>query len=292
MTSTRLEKIENCKTWRVIMAAAMCAGMAVGLAGCNQQYANVPEVPSARGLAEDPNKSSSEGAMVVSLQYVANRYAPSTLRYDAATAKEAGELKTELPMVINLPRGQRKSFYERIARKVGPNVVPMTPDVSPTLPVYHVTRVWLRFSEGWVDVMRPMPELPPGPDGKPVYQTVTLKLKGGVGPWRIVHARAWTPGMDPVPEPYYMPETDRINEFDYTVRGREPITNRPLWDPQVEGNSGAAEVSEPVVVPATTNSSETGTSSQSGPTAVPAQPAQQEPPPVDLPDDGPAVQPR
>lgn len=272
-------------TGRAVLAAAMCVSL-VGLAGCNQQYANVPEVPTARGLAEDPNKSSSEGAMVVALQYVANRYAPSTLRFDAANSKEAGELKTQLPMVINLPRGQRKSFYERIARKVGPNVLPMTPDVNQALPVYHVTRVWLRFSEGWVDVMRPMPELPPGPDGLPVYQTVTLKLHGGVGPWRIVHARAWTPGMDPVPEPYYMPETDRINEFDYTVRGREPITNRPLWDPQ-PGESGSEDmVSEPVVVPSQT------VENPQGPTAVPAnEPMQQEPPPVDLPDDGPQVQP-
>ncbi len=205
------------------MLSSVAAGLlfaTAGLSGCTQQYANYPEIPSARGLKQDPNTPAAESAMVTALQFVANRYPPGTLRLDAKNAREAGEMITSTAMVVNLPVGQRQSYYRRIARKVGPNAVPMTADVDPSLPVYHVTRVWLRFSEGWVDVMRPMPELPAGPDGKPVYQTVTLKMSGGFGPWRVLHARAWPPGIDPMPEPYLLPDEERINQYDFSTKGK------------------------------------------------------------------------
>ena len=203
------------------LASAAVAGLllaAAGPMGCTHQYANYPEIPSAKGLKQDPNTPAAESAMVTALQFVANRYPPGTLRLDAKNSREAGEMITATPMVVNLPVGQRQSYYRRIARKVGPNVAPMTADVDASLPVYHVTRVWLRFSEGWVDVMRPMPELPPGPDGKPVYQTVTLKMRGGLGPWRVLHARAWPPGIDPVPEPFMLPDMERINQYEFSAR--------------------------------------------------------------------------
>jgi len=111
------------------------------LSGCTHQYSNYPEIPSAKGLKQDPNTPASESAMVTAIQFVANRYPPGTLRLDAKDSKEAGEVRPQNAMAINLPRGQRKSFYERIARKVGPAVVPMTADVDAQLPVYHVTRV-------------------------------------------------------------------------------------------------------------------------------------------------------
>lgn len=205
------------------LASAAAVGMLLAVAGpmgCTHQYANYPEIPSAKGLKQDPNTPASESAMVTALQFVANRYPPGTLRLDAKNSREAGEMITSTAMVVNLPVGQRLSYYRRVARKVGPNVVPMTADVDASLPVYHVTRVWLRFSEGWVDVMRPMPELPPGPDGKPVYQTVTLKMTGGLGPWRVLHARAWPPGIDPVPEPYMLPDEERIDQYKFSTRGK------------------------------------------------------------------------
>jgi len=204
---------------RPLCASLIIAAAFATLSGCTQQYSNYPEIPSARGLKQDPNTPGSESAMVAALQFVANRYAPGTLRLDAKDSKEAGEMITKTPLVVCLPRGQRKSYCERIARSVGPNVVPMTAESDPKLPVYYVTRVWLRFSEGWVDIMRPMPELPAGPDGKPVYQTVTLKMTGGFGPWRVLHARAWEPGLDPIPEPYFVPATERIDQYDVTVHG-------------------------------------------------------------------------
>lgn len=232
------------------IARTVCAALiaAAALGGCTHQYTNYPEIPSAKGLKQDPNSPASESAMVVALQFVANRYPPGTLRLDAKSSKEAGEMRTNTPMAVNLPRGQRKSYYERIARKVGPNVVPMTLETDPSLPVYHVTRVWLRFSEGWVDVMRPMPELGPGPDGKPVYQTVTLKMQGGFGPWRVLHARAWQPGLDPVPEIYLVPDQERIDQYDVTVHGKSDYASEfRQWESNVKGTNDRAKHEEPAM---------------------------------------------
>jgi hypothetical protein len=223
------------------LAAAVATGMllaAAGPMGCTHQYANYPEIPSAKGLKQDPNTPAAESAMVTALQFVANRYPPGTLRLDAKNSREAGEMITSTPMVVNLPVGQRQSYYRRIARKVGPNVAPMTADVDASLPVFHVTRVWLRFSEGWVDVMRPMPELPPGPDGKPVYQTVTLKMRGGVGPWRVLHARAWPPGIDPVPQPFLLPDQERINQYEFSTRAGDDSRDQ-VREPELDAATPA-----------------------------------------------------
>ncbi|MEI7656632.1 MAG: hypothetical protein WCK33_01050 [Phycisphaerae bacterium] len=234
---------------RLRLVAGLVAGVFVaagGPLGCMQQYSNYPEIPSAKGLKQDPNTPASESAMVAALQFVANRYTPGTMRLDAKNAREAGEMTTSTPMVVNLPVGQRQSYYRRIARRVGPNVAPMTGDVDASLPVYHVTRVWLRFSEGWVDVMRPMPELPPGPDGKPVYQTVTLKMTGGFGPWRVLHARAWPPGIDPIPEPYVLPDEERIDQYELSSRAKGDYREQfRAWEANAKAPSEPPAAKEP-----------------------------------------------
>lgn len=228
----------------VMKSAALVMLFAAICGGCKHGGVNYPEIPSAKGTKQDPNSPASESAMVAALQFVANRYPPGKLREDAPTAREAGEVRTSLPMAVNLPAGLRKSFYDRIARKVGDHVVPVSGETDAGLPVYHVTRVWLRFKEGWVDVMRPMPELPPGPDGKPIYQTVTLKMEGGFAPsWRVVHARAWEPGLDPIPELYYIPDEDRINQYNLTVHGEGSDYNRKFesWEADVKGTRDRRE---------------------------------------------------
>jgi hypothetical protein len=88
--------------------------------------------------------------------------------------------------------------------------------------------------------MRPMPELPPGPDGKLVYQTVTLKMAANIGSWRVVHARAFEPGLDPVPEPYYVPDIERGDQYQQTVHGSGDYPQQfRKWEAHVkEGRSG------------------------------------------------------
>jgi hypothetical protein len=212
---------------RVGLAAGLLAavGGMVGV-GC-QEYATYPAVATAKGMSEDLNNPGSEQAMVAALQYVATRYPPGGPVYEPKNAAEAGELKARYEMAINLPKGMRKSFYERMATEVGDKTVPLTSEVwsSGEVPVYHVTRVWMRFHEGTVDVLRPMPEMGNGPDGKPVYQKVTVKLTGGFEPWRVIHARAWDPGVDATPEPYFLPDIERVDQYTFSQKTPEQQAN-------------------------------------------------------------------
>ncbi|MFN5945984.1 MAG: hypothetical protein ACK5ZG_09075 [Phycisphaerae bacterium] len=187
--------------------ACSLIGLTAALAGCFQNT-NYPAIPTSRGYAEDPNKPAAEAAMVAALQYVTSRWTPGQREFDVAAAPDALPM-ADYPLVINLPLGTRKMLYDRIARKVGPEVQPATPEnTTGTLPVFHVTRVWLRTDHGIVDVLRPMPELGLATDGKPIYQKITVRLEGGFKPWNVVHARAWYPGDEPMPAFFYNPATD------------------------------------------------------------------------------------
>lgn len=201
----------------VAMMAAAGLGMTAGLGGCFQN-SNYPAIPTSRGFSEDPNKPASEAAMVAALQYVASRWTPGQREFDVSTAPNALPM-ADYPLVINLPLGTRKMLYDRIAKKVGPEVQPATPEnVNGTLPVFHVTRVWLRTDHGLVDVLRPMPELGLDKDGMPIYQKITIRLEGGFKPWNVVHARAWYPGDEAPPEFYFNPAYDNPNQWRVSSR--------------------------------------------------------------------------
>lgn len=192
--------------------AALCL---VGVAGC-QQYVSSPGVPTSRGIPENPNKPAAMSCMVEAVRYVATRYPPGDIYYSPEKPQAALEASYEL--AVNPPRGLRKSFYERLVKQIGPKAKPIGPDNEfGQMPVFHVTRVWLRFQTATVDVLRPMPELGPGEDGKPTYQLVTVRLEGGMTPWRVVHARAWEPDGVEVPPAYYMPLEERVDQFDATM---------------------------------------------------------------------------
>lgn len=206
----------NKKTWGggVVILAAFVAGLA-GQTGC-QRYANYPAIPTSEGIAEDPNTTSATKCMSLAVAYVATRYSPGGYNFDAKTAKEQGDLRVPFPLVVNGPRGMRKGFYQRLAGQIGPEAQVISPaNEAAGLPVYHVIRVWLRRNRATVDVLRPMNELAPDAQGRPVYQTVTVRLEGGLDPWRVIHARGTEPGLDPVPAAYYLPEVDRTDQYEY-----------------------------------------------------------------------------
>jgi len=190
-----------------------------GLSGC-QQYVSSPGVPSAKGVPENPNKPAALSCMVEATRYVATRYPPGGYVYDAESAAEQGAVQAPYALLVNGPQGLRRSFYVRLAEGVGSQAEPMTPDNQGSgLPVFYVDRVWLRFNSATVDVIRPMPEVGPGPDGKPVYQTVTVRLEGGTTPWRVVHARAWPAGATTLPTAYFLPDEERVDQFEVTMMG-------------------------------------------------------------------------
>ncbi|MFZ4574436.1 MAG: hypothetical protein ACOYN0_08570 [Phycisphaerales bacterium] len=191
------------------------------LGGCFGN-SNYPAIAGASAATDSPNTPAVESCMTLAVRWVADRYPPRNDRREAQTPKEAGDITVRWPMVLNLPVGTRKVFYERIARNCGPEVRPMTTETENNgAPVYHVGRVWVRAHEAKVDVYRPMPEIDESPGGGGrVYQMITVTLKGGFEPWRVVHGRAWEPGAHELPEIYYMPEVDREDQFRHEMRLR------------------------------------------------------------------------
>ncbi len=201
--------------WGLIVAVA---GGVVGVAGC-QQYSTAPGVPTARGIPETPNRPAAVTSMIEAVRYVATRYPPGSLREDAPTVAEAMALEAPYELVVNPPRGLRRVYYERLVRQVGPLASAASAEsIGGPAPVFHITRVWMRFDKATIDVLRPMVELGPGPDGRPIYQMVTVRLEGGLRPWRVVHARAWPPD-EPItpPEAYPMPEVDRVDQYEWQM---------------------------------------------------------------------------
>lgn len=200
----------------VLAGAAGMAGMAL-LPGC-QQYSTYPEIPTAHGMPENPNNPSAATCMRLAVQYVCTRWAPGGPNFEAQTAEEQGSLKVQTPIVLNLPQGMRRTFYERVVSEVGPGARAMSTETENSGdPVIHVTRVWMRFNRATVDVLRPMPEIGPGADGKPVYQLITVRLEGGMEPWHVVHARAFEPGWAQLPAPNFLPEEDRFHEAKFST---------------------------------------------------------------------------
>ena len=198
-------------------AAALIASAGLALSGC-YQYSNYPNVPTAQGTLEDPNRPSTMMAIVAAVQYVATRYPPAASIYDLdPTSAEAQSIQVTYPMVFAGPRGFRKVYFEDAARRIGPQVVPLTPEsLESGLPIFYVTRVWMRGNAATIDVLRPMPELGKSPDGKTIFQPVTVRLEGGFSPWRVVHARIWNPGDEVQPAPFFLPEVDRTDQFEFT----------------------------------------------------------------------------
>ncbi|MFA6046884.1 MAG: hypothetical protein WC718_18015 [Phycisphaerales bacterium] len=210
--------------------------------GCHR-YATYPAIPTSEGIEEDPNTNGAAKCMSLAVGYVATRYSPGGYNFDAATAKEQGDLRVPFPIVVNAPRGMRRAFYQRVVADIGPQAMAMSPDSENSgVPVYHVLRVWLRQSRATVDVLRPMSEIAADSQGRPVYQTVTVRLEGGgLEPWRVVHARGFEPGIDPVPSPYYLPEVDRVNQFEWLQEQDKKAAEQPA--PAEPAQSTAPEIS-------------------------------------------------
>ena len=126
--------------------------------------------------------------MIVALKYVAGRY-PA-----AGTDSPA--------FAINCPEGTSRRTYDFVARNVSDYAQPVTPE-NQHLPTYHVKRVSVRGNEAKVEVLRPAVEYGADAEGMPIYQGMTLTIRGGLQPWRVTHRRTWSPGTLKVPSLHY-----------------------------------------------------------------------------------------
>ncbi len=227
--STRMRALGICSV-AVLSASSLFSGC-VG-------YATYPPVQGAYGAPNNPNAPPVDELMALSLKWVTDRY---PIKSGSPTV--AGEPQ----FAINLPRGVRKSIYERTAAALGDKAQPLTPENATTLPIYHVAEIRVRGRVAKVDVLRPAQELGSRPDGQPVYQCITLHIEGGFQPWRVIRFQAWEPGVVQVPEYYYVPavewpDRERAEELRSSPEDG-PSRSEPVMQPADETPGVASEPS-------------------------------------------------
>lgn len=185
------------------------AAAAALVAGC-VGYTAAPKEPG-ESVFTDPNAPATRDVAATALRWVVWRYPPEGGDGRLRSWEQEGDRGAwagTSRFIINVPAGTRWEVYERLIRDVGRGAAPVTPQTE-TLPAYHLGRVHVLGDEASVDVVRPVPEMGPGPDGRPVYQGVTVKLRGGVRPWTVIGSKTWSMGSMPAMALNYAPTDPR-----------------------------------------------------------------------------------
>lgn len=159
---------------RIPLLAAMAT---LGLAGLNActSYTNVPG-PDAATARQDPNARQAVRATEAALAWVVHRH------------------PVEGPFVVNLPHGTSLETAESMLASLSPMARLPGPDTA-GLPAYHVSRVWIRVSDGKVDVVFPATDH----RGQDIERAVTVWMNAGVRPWTVSRGQYWSPGTVPTP---------------------------------------------------------------------------------------------
>lgn len=182
---------------RRVFATLAFSSLAVA-AGC-ASWANFPPVPGDTAFHSLASPAM-EDVMVEGLRWTITRYPPigDALDFTPGPAEEPR-------IAINLPKGVKAAFYQYASKDIGGPRRLVTPLASTTrdIPIYHVRSLRIRGDEAQINIVRPATELGPSPAGTPVYQEVTLTLRGGIGPWRVVANTPWSPGSEDIPSPNY-----------------------------------------------------------------------------------------
>jgi hypothetical protein len=181
----------------VLMVAAAVAG----ISGC-VGYNVYPPQPGVTAGFTNPNSDPFPPIMTEALRWAITRYPAVT---PAEWSPPLGVPPEGSRFAVNLPVGVNRLVYQRVAERVGFGAVPMEPG-NEHLPTYHISRVWVSGDEAKVDIVRPVPGMPPTADGRPVTQGITVRLRGGLQPWRVTSHRPWEINALPTPPLNYMPE--------------------------------------------------------------------------------------
>ncbi len=185
------------------LVGVLICGLACVLGGCVGWANYPPEEGQTRFIS--PNEPGMTDIMAAGLKYVANKYPPEGLT--RARAAATGLEPSTQKFAVNLPEGVRPRLSQRIVQLAGERAVLLTPETE-HLPIYHIASLRVRGDEGQVNILRPVPEFGVSPTGEPVYQEITVTLRGGVQPWRVVSHREWSPGSVASIPPlrYYHPD--------------------------------------------------------------------------------------
>ncbi len=169
------------------LAAGGMTLLASQLAGC-VGYANYPPIDG--NLAtENPNSALIYDIQIAGLTWVSTRYSPQ------------GD------WVINFPEGMTRTRALQVLARVGDPDAQLLTQETQSLPIYHVTRIWVRGERAEMDVLRPVVDLL-DPDGVPAYQPITLTIEGGLQRWRMKSFQTWTVGSQEPPALNFLDEPE------------------------------------------------------------------------------------
>lgn len=182
----------------------------VSVPGC-VGYSSYPQIESM--APSSPNFVQVRPAIESALKEVVRRYHPDW----------AG------PFAVNLPAEMTAEAQHIVIQKLGPDARPMTPETA-HLPTYHVARVWVRGPKAKIDIVRPVLELGPQPDGGIVYQGLTVWLDAGLNPWQVDFIQPWSMAVTSPPDANF------VNLDSATPGGAIPSPTEPADEPgQPEG---------------------------------------------------------
>ena len=194
----------NTRTLARITAATL---LALSAGSCAREYANYPPITGDDFAVKNVNSQNMRSAMAAALRWTALRYPPPGNAF-----------------AINLPPGVTPATYEAVAQAVGNGAVPLSKENEKSLPIYHITRIWLRGTVARIDVVRPVFEVENKPGGGPVYRGAEIRLSGGWEPWHVTGSSEYEigvleppalhpinqasdvyPTIEPMPAPYGAP---------------------------------------------------------------------------------------
>jgi hypothetical protein len=149
-----------------LVAAALLSGCAA--------YFNYPSIGNDAAI-NDPNVAPVPTVMTLALRTVLTDHPP------------------EGSYVVNLPEGMGRKQANRIVSDLGTPTAQLATRGTAELPVWHVSRIWIRGDRAEVDVLRPLAG---------AHQGTTVRMTGGPRPWRVTSTKVWPVGMLDVPELY------------------------------------------------------------------------------------------
>ncbi|MFO0859570.1 MAG: hypothetical protein U0570_03375 [Phycisphaerales bacterium] len=165
----------NIRCFKPLVAGTL---LALSAGSCAHEYANYPPITGDDWAIKNVNTQNMRAAMAAAVRWTAMRYPPPGNAF-----------------AINLPAGTTPETYAAVAAAVGNGATPVTEANAKSLPVYHVTRVWLRGSIARIDVVRPVFEVPRTTSGAPVYRGLEVRLAGGWEPWRVTGSSEYEIGV-------------------------------------------------------------------------------------------------
>lgn len=240
-------RVGQARTRRGLAKGGLLVGLLLGVAsampGCAGWQTWPPSEPSDRVPARD--NAAVNQTMMLALARVIADYPPRGSENQR--------------VAINLPSGQvSPDVYRRVARDVEAEpgvdrlVVPLS-EGSMNLPVYHVAGVKIRTDTAYIDILRPIfgvDELDRAElTNDEAYQGYSVRLEGGLRPWRVAWVERFTPGVIQTPSlnpieqvrpsgvPARAPVPSQDESPDMSEGAEEPAAE-PSDDPSEEPGEG------------------------------------------------------